>query len=147
MGMVNFLERFLFGVGTKDLDRAIAESEERQRIAMQKCIDKIPKELNELETGLMELEKAKDKDERWKLGSKISENSRMVNFYISFALPIIPIKKDIYNRTIQLLQRASETFESYTDLKIFSDFSRDKRGLIETANKYQPELNQNCLYN
>lgn len=114
-------------------DREMREAEE-------KVIDKIPQELNELESRLNELEKTSDKEKLWTIGHEINENERMACAYAIFGMAS-PKIKEYYERVIEALQRASEVLAKYSDLKLLSKFSRERKyHLIKVARECKSEV-------
>ena len=122
-------------------DRAIREVEEQtMSFIKENCIDRIPKGLNELEKGLAQLTQTLDKDERWEIAHAIDQNSRMLSVYAIMGMQH-PLIRNCYRKVSDALQKASNIFNKYLDLSLFSEFSKARgKDLTEAAQKYQPEL-------
>ena len=118
------------------LDREIRESEERSQKYAEEQLNMIPRELRELELGLIELEKTTNEEKLWKIANDADINSRMITFHTISGM-LSPKVKEYYGKAIQALQKASEVLGKYSELDCFSDFSRDRAdNLIELKNKY-----------
>ncbi len=127
-------------------------SRKKQEVSPEELKNSLPIYLTKTERDLNRLEAYMGRNEKWieKIGRRINNNFILVcgsiPIFMAYSERTGGLNKDIYDRTISLLQKASDNFRKYSCLNYFADNCSMRLSYLEKAvNKFPDSLIKNNI--